>query len=132
LKKNIKFSEHHTTYVIPAKAGIHLLYFFSYFLPPSVIANFRRNCGNPIIQLMSFPIPLMSFPRRRESILCISFCITFYFFLISSLAYNPNPLLLYKLNTKYQRLTTDFNNYALFLCNILRFFDTNTIKKLYF
>jgi len=48
-------------------------------------------------------------------ILQLVFCISFYFFIISSLTYNPNPLFLYKLNTKYQRLTTDFNNYGLFL-----------------
>ena len=113
----------------------------------------------------------MSFPRRRESILCISFsifffslslrtcqrqvwqshysfisfifiyllllthilqllfCISFYFFIISSLAYNPNPLLLYKLNTKYQRLTTDFNNYPLFLYAILHFSSYKNYKK---
>ena len=55
-----------------------------------------------------------------------------HFCIISSHTYNPNPLFLYKLNTKYQRLTPDFNKYALFLCNILPFFATKTIKKLYF
>ena len=65
-------------------------------------------------------------------ILQLVFCISFYFFIVSFLAYNPNPLLLYKLNTKCQRLTTDFNNYELFLCNILPFSDSKTIKKLYF
>ena len=43
------------------------------------------------------------------------------FFIISSRTYNPNPLLLYKLNTKYKRLTTDFNSYMLFLCANLHF-----------
>jgi len=31
-----------STSVIPAKAGIYPLYFFSYFLPPSVIANLPK------------------------------------------------------------------------------------------
>jgi len=119
LKKYIKFSEPSFChceersdaatpsfpYVIPAQAGIH----------PSVIANFRRKCGNLIIPLYLSSLFIILFLTR---ILQLVFYISFYFFIISSRTYNPNPLFLYKLNTKYQRLMTNFNNYTLFLCNI--------------
>ena len=129
MKKNIKFSERpilsflfchcehrfgcaaipsHPTYVIPAKAGIHPLYFFLFFFPL---------CHCELSKKVW---------QSHYSFISFIFCIC----IISSLAYNPNPLFLYKLNTKYQRLTTDFNNYALFLYNILHFFESKTIKKL--
>ena len=63
-------------YVIPAQAGIHLLYFFILFT-------------------------------------------------ISSLAYTSNSLFLHKLNTKYQRLATNLNNYTLFLYVNLHFPTNN-------
>ena len=136
MKKNIKISEH----------PILLLYYS--FYPSLCHCEERSDAAIPSFHCIfhffsviastalgarqSHLILLMSFPHRRESILCIPFCIIFYFFIISSLAYKPNSLFLHKLNTKYRRLTTYFNNYALFLCNILPFSATKTLQKLYF
>lgn len=65
------------------------------------LCHCEHRFGCAVIPSFHYVIPAlpMSFPRRRESIFCISFCISFYFFIISSLAYNPNPLFLHKLNT---------------------------------
>ena len=125
MKKNIKFSGHPINVnVIPAKAGIYLLYFFC-FSSSFCHCELSKKVWQSHYSFISFIFIYLLFLTR---ILQLVFCISFYFFIISSLANNPNPLFLYKLNTKYQptyqRLTTDFNNYVLFLCNILPFSTT--------
>lgn len=113
--------------VIPVKTGIYLFYFFSYFLPLSLsLRTFEESVA---ISLLLYIFHLyLSFILNQYFAPCIFLFL--HFCIISSHTYNPNPLFLYKLNTKYQRLTPDFNKYVLFLCNIPSFSDTNTIKKL--
>ena len=115
------------------RESIFLVTFLYFFLHPSVIASTALGAWQSCIMSLRAQIyqgaAISLFFTR---ILQLVFCISFYFFITSSLTYTSNPLFLYKLNTKYQQLTTDFNNYPLFLYANLHFSLNKNYKKTIF